>query len=177
MQKLLLPLIFTLTITSCANNQDGTTNEIKPIELTSLEANAVDSALKPGNGKGSDSGNDASGTDSNSNTPPSITGTPQIQVNVNETYSYKVVASDIDGDRLRFNSKNKPSWLTFNKRHGKLSGIPDTSNSGNFANITISVTDGFQSTSLPPFSIEVIQTTPAASANLSPEITGSPILQ
>jgi hypothetical protein len=106
------------------------------------------------------------------NTPPKITGTPATTVQAGSQYSFSPAASDADGNTLTFAIANKPSWATFSTTTGQLSGTPATANVGTYSNITISVSDGTTSVSLPTFSIQV--TAPPA---IPPTISGTPPTQ
>jgi hypothetical protein len=102
------------------------------------------------------------------NTAPTIAGTPQSQITVGDSYDFVPAASDPDGDNLEFSIQNNPPWLIFDTITGQLSGIPQMDNVGNYPDILISVTDGFQTTSLPLFSIVV------NALNSAPAISGTP---
>ena len=106
------------------------------------------------------------------NTPPKITGTPATTVQAGTQYSFSPAASDADGNTLTFAIANMPSWAAFSTTTGQLSGTPATTNVGTYANITISVSDGTTSVSLPTFSIQV--TAPPA---IPPTISGTPPTQ
>jgi Putative Ig domain len=106
------------------------------------------------------------------NTPPTITGSPATSVQAGMVYSFQPVATDADGNILTFTIANQPSWATFSKTTGHLSGTPATTNIGSYANIGISVSDGTTSVSLPAFSIQV--TSPPAQP---PTISGTPSTQ
>jgi hypothetical protein len=106
------------------------------------------------------------------NTPPKITGTPATTVQAGANYSFQPAASDADGNTLTFAIANKPSWSTFSTTTGQLSGTPATTNVGTYANITISVSDGTTSVSLPAFSIQV-----TAPPDIPPTISGTPPTQ
>lgn len=106
------------------------------------------------------------------NTPPKITGSPATTVQAGSQYSFSPAASDADGNTLTFAVANKPSWATFSTTTGQLSGTPATGNVGTYSNITISVSDGKTSVSLPTFSIQV--TAPPA---IPPTISGTPPTQ
>jgi hypothetical protein len=103
------------------------------------------------------------------NLPPAISGTPAASVSINEDYAFTPVASDPNSDKLRFTISNRPSWLTFNSRTGRLSGSPTPANIGKYSNIVIAVNDGTTSTALPQFSIEVLDV-----GNEAPTISGTP---
>ena len=89
------------------------------------------------------------------NTPPTISGAPAATVTAGQTYVFQAIASDPDGQTLRFGIANKPAWATFDIVTGRLSGTPAATDSGTYANVVISVSDGTASATLPAFSIVV----------------------
>lgn len=89
------------------------------------------------------------------NTPPTISGTPTTAINAGSAYVFQPVAADADGDPRTFSIVNMPSWATFNASNGRLSGTPNASQIGTYSGVTIAVSDGKTSTSLPRFSIAV----------------------
>jgi hypothetical protein len=103
------------------------------------------------------------------NRPPTITGTPATSVTAGSSYSFRPVASDPDGNTLQFSVQGAPSWANFSSTSGRLSGTPSAANVGVSAPITISVSDGTVSVSLPAFTIEV-----EATSNRAPTISGNP---
>jgi hypothetical protein len=106
------------------------------------------------------------------NRAPIISGSPGASATVGVAYSFTPNASDADGDALSFTITNKPSWATFSVSSGALSGTPGTQHIGTTSNISISVSDGKTSATLPAFSIQVQA---AASGNAAPVISGSPV--
>ncbi|EPM7939682.1 Ig-like domain-containing protein [Vibrio alginolyticus] len=92
----------------------------------------------------------------NVNDAPMISGTPALTVNEGSTYRFALQASDVDSSSLSFSIRNKPSWATFDRATGLLSGTPENEHVGSTNNIVISVSDGELSTSLAAFSITVI---------------------
>jgi hypothetical protein len=100
------------------------------------------------------------------NSPPQISATPMTSVTIGSWYYTHPTASDPDGDKLRFSIANKPSWAYFNTGTGTLQAKP--TKPGTWNNIIISVSDGWQKVSLPPFSITVY------AKNTAPVISGSP---
>jgi len=64
-------------------------------------------------------------------------------------------AADVDGDALAFSIENKPAWAWFNSANGRLFGTPGAADVGTYSNITISVSDGHDSTALHSFAIAV----------------------
>jgi Putative Ig domain len=103
------------------------------------------------------------------NRAPTITGTPGTTATVGAAYTFQPVGSDPDGNSLTYSIQNRPSWATFSTSTGRLTGTPATANVGATASITISVTDGTATTSLPSFIINV-----SAQPNRAPTISGSP---
>jgi hypothetical protein len=102
------------------------------------------------------------------NRAPSISGQPAVQVTAGQAYSFVPGASDPDGDTLRFSIANLPPWASFDTATGRLSGTPAESAIGEYIGITLSVSDGRESASLPTFSILV------ETENRAPVISGSP---
>lgn len=100
---------------------------------------------------------------------PTIGGAPSTSGRESQLYVFEPVASDPDGDTLKFSIVNKPNWATFTSSTGLLSGIPPVGSAGTYANITISVSDGQTSSSLAPFSVAI-----AAAPNQPPAIWGVP---
>jgi hypothetical protein len=105
------------------------------------------------------------------NRAPTITGTPAATVTAGNAYSFTPVGSDPDGNTLNYSIQNRPSWASFSATTGRLSGTPTTANVGTSARITITVTDGTATASLPSFTIQVV-----APANRAPTISGTPLL-
>jgi Putative Ig domain len=103
------------------------------------------------------------------NTPPKISGTPATTVQAGSAYSFEPAASDADGNTLTFAITNKPTWANFSTKTGQLSGTPASANVGTTSGITISVTDGKATVSLPAFNLAV-----TAAAIPPPTITGTP---
>jgi hypothetical protein len=104
------------------------------------------------------------------NRPPTISGSPATSVTAGTAYSFRPVGGDPDGNTLRFSIQNQPPWASFSTSTGRLSGTPTATSVGNYTGIVITVTDGTASTSLAPFSIQVI-----ATANRAPTIVGNPV--
>jgi hypothetical protein len=100
------------------------------------------------------------------NSAPTLGGTPPTSAREGLAYSFIPTSADADGDSLSFSIVNRPSWANFNSSTGKLSGTPGTGTVGSYANITIKVSDGQATVSLPAFSIAVQQAS-MGSATLS----------
>jgi len=88
---------------------------------------------------------------------PTISGTPYTSAAINNIYVFQPSARDQEGAALRFSILGKPSWLTFSSTTGRLSGTPLAANAGTSARMTISVSDGQHSTSLPAFTLAVLK--------------------
>ena len=102
------------------------------------------------------------------NTPPTISGQPPASVTVGSAYSFVPVATDVDGDALTFSITGRPAWASFSAGTGELSGTPVVADVGTWSGISISVSDGRDSTDLPPFAIEVEDV-----PNRAPTISGT----
>ena len=100
------------------------------------------------------------------NQAPSISGTPATSATVGTAYAFQPTGSDPDGNPLTYSIVNRPAWATFSTSTGRLSGTPTTA--ATHGGITISVSDGTVSASLPAFSIAV------QAGNRAPVISGSP---
>ena len=105
------------------------------------------------------------------NRAPTIGGSPATAVVAGSAYVFQPTAADADGDRLTFSISNRPGWLAFDNRSGRLSGTPAIGNAGTYTGIVISVSDGQTSASLAPFAITV---TEPETPNNAPVITGTP---
>ena len=103
------------------------------------------------------------------NAAPTLSGTPAASAKEGALYAFEPVAGDADGDALTFSVQNRPAWATFTTSTGLLSGIPPIGSAGTYSNITIAVSDGQSTTSLPPFSISV-----SPAPNQPPSIWGVP---
>lgn len=99
------------------------------------------------------------------NSAPTISGTPGTADTVGTPYTFTPQASDTDGDALSFSVQNLPSWATFSIATGGVSGTPTTA--GTYSNIVISVSDGYTSVSLAPFSVNVTQPVTSGAATLT----------
>lgn len=107
---------------------------------------------------------------SRSNIAPTISGTPSTAAKVGVFYSFQPTAKDSNGDPLIFSIANKPSWASFSRSTGRLSGTPSSSHVGTYSSIVISTTDGSRTVSLPAFAIKVGTST----TNRAPVISGTP---
>ena len=97
----------------------------------------------------------ASVTVTAASTPLTIAGTPSTTATVGKAYSFQPTASGGSGATLTYAIANAPSWATFNTANGQLSGTPASGAVGTYANISISVSDGTNTATLPAFTITV----------------------
>lgn len=103
------------------------------------------------------------------NAAPTVSGSPAGSVVAGQAYAFQPTAADADGDALSFTILNKPVWASFSTATGRLAGTPGTARVGSYPNITIAVSDGRASATLPAFTIQV-----QAPANRAPTISGTP---
>jgi len=89
------------------------------------------------------------------NEAPQISGSPQKVAVMSNAYLFRPSASDADGDTLTFSIRNKPAWASFDAVTGRLEGVPQFGDVGNYEGIEVSVSDGIATASLPRFSIAV----------------------
>jgi hypothetical protein len=97
------------------------------------------------------------GSTTPTNLAPTISGSPARSVNASASYNFRPTASDADSTILAFSISNRPSWATFNTTNGQLSGTPTASQVGSYGNITIRVSDGNSTATLPAFAINVVE--------------------
>ena len=88
---------------------------------------------------------------------PKVSGQPVTALNANTAYVFVPTTSDASGTTLVFAIQNKPSWATFNTSTGELAGTPNSSNTGTYNDIVISVSNGVATAALPAFNISVTQ--------------------
>lgn len=96
------------------------------------------------------------GTTAPANRAPTISGSPLRTVSAGSAYNFRPTAADADSTTLAFSISNRPSWATFNTANGQLSGTPTAAQVGSYGNITISVSDGRSTATLPAFAINVV---------------------
>ncbi len=95
-------------------------------------------------------------TVASSNRAPTISGVPPTSAIAGQAYSFQPTASDPDGNTLTYAIVNRPAWATFSNSSGRLSGTPGATDVATYGNVTISVSDGTATASLPSFSIAVM---------------------
>jgi hypothetical protein len=98
-----------------------------------------------------------------------ISGSPSATAVVGEFYNFAPTVVAPAGSALTYAIVDKPSWTQFSAATGSLSGVPAASSVGTDAGITISVSDGAMSATLPQFNIAVAPAAApvASSATLS----------
>ncbi len=102
------------------------------------------------------------------NHAPAISGTPRVRIEEGQAYWFRPQASDADGDDLTFSIANRPSWASFNRYNGALSGTPRDGDDGSYNNIVITVSDGSRRTSLRSFNLVVVaRPQPPTTGNVS----------
>jgi uncharacterized protein (DUF1800 family) len=102
------------------------------------------------------------------NLPPTISGTPDKTAIVGKAYRFVPTAADPNGDALEFTIQGKPSWAKFDSKTGALTGTP-TAKNGGISTVTITVSDGKNSLSLPTFELQVV------TSNRLPTLSGTPL--
>jgi hypothetical protein len=96
------------------------------------------------------------------NRAPTITTASTAQARVGETYDYQPVATDPDGDTLRFTANNLPPWASMDPNTGRITGTPGENDLGEYEAITIVVADAAGRTESNPFTITVVAGADAA---------------
>ncbi len=91
------------------------------------------------------------------NLPPQISGIPErVTLYATRTYTLKPTAYDPENDSLKFFiSGDIPSWVTFNEDSGEIHAAPTVNSIGSEYEITVSVSDGKNTSFLQPFIIAV----------------------
>lgn len=109
---------------------------------------------------------------SRSNVAPTISGTPPKTATVGVAYEFQPIGRDANGDPLVYEIVNKPSWASFDKWTGLLTGTPSSQHIGKYFNIQITVRDGSRWAKLPAFTITV--SAASGTTNRAPSISGTP---
>jgi len=113
------------------------------------------------------------------NSAPQISGEPAVQTAVSALYVFQPTAYDADGDTLTFSARGLPTWATLDAGTGRISGTPEAADAGETADIELSVNDGREISTLPPFKIQ-IAAAPSAGESVpgttAPSISGTPTL-
>ena len=132
-------------------------------------------SVSDGNTTSSLSAFNLSVTQSDTNSPPLISGSPATSVAVDGLYTFTPSATDDDDDTLHFEITNPPAWCSFDSATGALTGTPGIDNVGDYQDIVISVSDGTDSAALPAFTISV-QTNAHGGSGSSPRLNFSDLI-
>jgi hypothetical protein len=108
-----------------------------------------------------------SASQSTVNAAPTISGSPPTSVMAGSFYYFQPAAADPEGGALTFSVLNKPVWATFDTVTGRLQGTPLATDAGTYSNVTVRVTDGTSTASLPAFSVTVNGPVTVGAATLS----------
>lgn len=99
---------------------------------------------------------------------PVISGTPATTVTAGSSYSFQPSARDPAGKALSFSVQHKPAWANFSIVSGALYGTPSSAQTGTYADVVISASNGQYSSALPAFNVTVQSAAPAqGTASLS----------
>jgi nitrite reductase/ring-hydroxylating ferredoxin subunit len=101
--------------------------------------------------------------------PPTVAGSAGASVIAGQPYSFQPTAGDAAGKPLSYAVANLPPWAVFSTVTGQLLGTPAANQVGTYQDISVRVSDGTLSVTLPAFSITVTQ----GSADM-PVIGGTP---
>ena len=101
----------------------------------------------------------------------STSASAQGSVSVGQTFTLTPNVTGGNGKTLTFSVANAAPWMTFNASTGVLTGTPTAANVGTYANIVISVSDGQESASAAPFTIQVVA---AAAATGTADVSWTP---
>ncbi|CAN5292623.1 hypothetical protein BH24PSE2_BH24PSE2_12610 [soil metagenome] len=85
-----------------------------------------------------------------------ISGKPGNEVVQNTQYDYQPLADSVANVPLTFRITGKPSWATFSRQTGRLTGTPTDADVGRISVVEISASDGTSTVSLPPFELIVV---------------------
>ena len=101
-----------------------------------------------------------------------LDGSPATTVKVGQEYSFQPTvssapASAVAGNTVKFSIANSPSWAKFDTSTGKLTGTPNATQVGTYANIRISVSAAGTMATLPAFTIVVGEGNPKSNVTLS----------
>ncbi len=134
---------------------------------SAISALIIAAGVITGTGCSSSQGTDTSADINTTNTTPTLTGLPQLNVISGELYDFTPTANDADNDELTFAAENLPDWLLIDASTGNLYGIPGFDQLGFYRDILIRVSDGQSTVAMQPFDIEV-QSPKFSADNLMP---------
>ena len=104
------------------------------------------------------------------NVAPQITSAPVTSARVGVAYSYKVNATDANGDALTYSLTTRPTGMTINAATGQITWTPTSTQTGNRA-VTARVADPGGLAATQSFTINVT----ASATNVAPQITSTPV--
>jgi hypothetical protein len=160
--------------------ESGMANNHWRVGILAFAGSMALSACNLGNSSGTNANEATPGanTQGGPNTAPTIAGIPSANATAGATYLFQPNAADVDGDALTFTATGLPTWATLNRQTGVISGTPTTGNAGTSTPITLAVSDGEGTASLPSFTITVSSSTTPPSTppatNVAPTISGAP---
>ena len=125
-------------------------NKLFPVGALAL------SILLFGCGGSGGGGDDGDGDNPIADDPPEISGKSIDYVRSGKDYEFTPTAYDPENGRLRYSIRNQPDWADFDPATGTLSGKPGDIAVGPYDEIVVSVSDGTNVVSLPPFSVNVM---------------------
>ena len=101
-------------------------------------------------------GGGGGGDGADGNFAPQLAGVSINYVRSGSEYSFTPQAADLENDPLHFTIDNKPDWAQFDPNTGELNGTPTDQDIRHYNDIIIKVSDGTNTTALPPFSLDVM---------------------
>lgn len=109
------------------------------------------------NGCGGEDGGPNSDNGSNQPKNPEIvlSGSPETSVLQNQYYLFSPTVNVVSS-KITYSITNKPAWAEFDSNTGTLRGAPGNRDIGITVDIVVSASNGFSSSSLPPFNLTVI---------------------
>lgn len=79
------------------------------------------------------------------NQPPTITTEPELSIPAGQTYTYGILAMDMDGDPVSYFASTVPAWLEFIPAAQVMIGVPSNSDAGDNL-VILGVTDQIDTT-------------------------------
>ena len=101
----------------------------------------------------------------------STSASAQGSVTVGQTFTLTPNVTGGNGKTLTFSVAKAAPWMAFNASTGVLTGTPTAADVNTYANIVISVSDGQESASAAPFTIQVVA---AAAASGTADVSWTP---
>ncbi|WP_018415791.1 tandem-95 repeat protein [Teredinibacter turnerae] len=137
-----------------SNNNDGTLRYTPNAGITPLDGDSFSYTVPDNDGESS---NTATVTLTFvPGSTPVITGTPAEDIIEGQAFAFTPTVTNADSlFTLSFSVQNLPAWMAFDSATGSLSGTPTSGDIGAYDNITLSVSDGVNTTVLTAFTVEV----------------------